>query len=127
MAYEALVSIGAYHLPEPSAYSGTTTTLADTARNTKGVLIGSVVRDDIASVKMSWNFISTADWAAILSKFSSAQGGSYINDVTFFCQDTGSRQTRKMYVSDRQASVCKRDREGNIIGYTDASLSLEEV
>ena len=124
---KALITIGGYALPEPSSYSATTATIADTARNVKGVLIGSVVRDDVASVQMSWNFISTADWANILSKFSPAQNGAYVQPVTFFCQDTGDWQTRQMIVSDRQASVFKRDKQGNIVGYTEAALSLEEV
>lgn len=122
-----LVSIGGYAVPSPSTYSATTSTLVDSGRNVQGYVIGSVVRDDIAKVEMSWNFISAEDWAALLSQFSPARGGSFYNNVTFFCQDTNAWETRQMYVSDRTASIYLRDAEGNIRGYTGASLSLVEV
>lgn len=129
MEHKPLITIGDYAVPEPSSYSATTATIADTARNVKGVLIGSVVRDNVASVQMSWNFISTTDWANLLQKFIPAPNGTgaYVQPVTFFCQDTGDWQTRDMVVSDRQASVFKRDKAGSIVGYTEAALSLEEV
>lgn len=127
LAFKALVSIGDYDFPAPSTYSGTTATLVDSARNTKGYVIGSVIREDIGKVEMSWLFISTADWKNILSQFSSVRGGAFYQDVTFFCQDIGGWTTRRMYVSDRTASIFKRDETGAIIGYVDASLSLVEV
>lgn len=123
----ALVSIGSYDFPAPSTYSGTTATLVDSARNTKGYVIGAVIRDDVAKVDMSWRFITVRDWAALLSKFSIARGGSFTHQVTFFCQDTGTWETREMYVSDRTASVFKRDANGHIVGYLDAALSLVQV
>ena len=36
MAFRALVSGGGYDFPEPSAYSGNTSTLVDSARNVSG-------------------------------------------------------------------------------------------
>lgn len=127
MAFKALVSIGEYDFPAPSTYTGTTATIVNSARNTKGYVIGSVIRDDVGKVEMTWRFISTQNWANILSKFSPKRGGNFFNSVTFFCQDTGTWETRRMYVSDRTANIFKRDSSGNIIGYTDASLSLVEV
>lgn len=123
----AMVSIGAYAFPEPSTYSSQTSTIVDGGRNVKGEYIGSVVREDIAKISMTWNFISVDDWATLLSKFSSATGGNFVNDVTFFLQDTGTWVTRKMYVSDRKANVFLRDELGNIRGYTNVSLNLIEV
>lgn len=124
---KALVSIGAYDVPAPSTYSGTTSTIVDSARNVNGYMIGSVIRDDVGKIEMSWNVISAADWSVLLSKFSIARGGSFINPVTFFCQDTNTWETRNMYVSDRSANVYLRDESGNIRGYQNARLSLIEV
>ena len=124
---KALVSIGGYDFPAPSTYSGTTTTIVDSGRNTKGYMVGAVIRDDVGKVEMSWKFISVSDWASILAKFSLKRGGAFINQVTFFCQDSGTWETREMYISDRQANVFLRDEAGNIRGYTDVSLSLVEV
>ncbi|OUQ22131.1 hypothetical protein B5E80_15135 [Flavonifractor sp. An135] len=122
-----LVSIGGYAVPAPSTYSATTATLVDSGRNVQGYVIGAVIRNDIAKIEMSWNFISAADWAALLSQFSPARGGSFYNNVTFFCQDSNSWETRQMYVSDRTASLYLRNEDGSVRGYTGASLSLVEV
>ena len=122
-----LVTIGSYAVPSPSTYSATTATLVDSGRNVQGKVIGAVIRDDVAKIAMTWNFISAQDWADLLSQFSPARGGNFYNSVTFFCQDTNAWETRQMYVSDRTASVFLRDSAGNIRGYTGASLSLVEV
>ena len=52
MAIKALVSVGGYDFPEPSTYSGNTSTLVDSARNADGVLVSSVIRDDISKVEI---------------------------------------------------------------------------
>ena len=122
-----MVSIGSFAFPEPSTYSATTSTVVDSGRNVKGYVIGAVIRDDIAKIECSWNYISAQDWANILAQFSPVRGGSFYNDVTFFLQDTNSWVTREMYVSDRQAQVFLRDKAGNIRGYQGATLSLVEV
>lgn len=123
----ALVSINGHDIPDPSTYAGTTSTVVDSGRNVEGYWVGSVIRDDIAKVEMSWNFITVQDWADILALFSRARGGDFVNSVTFFCQDTGTWETRQMYVNDRKANVFLRDKAGNIRGYTGAAINLIEV
>lgn len=124
---QALVSIGNFAFPSPSTYDSTTSTLVDSGRNVQGYVIGAVIRDDIAKVAMTWNFISAQAWADILAQFSPARGGSFYNNVTFFLQDTNSWVTRQMYVSDRTAGIYLRNPDGSIKGYQGASLSLVEV
>lgn len=128
MAYfTPLCTIAGTAIPDPSTYSGTTSTVVDSGRNAKGYVVGTVIRDDIGKVEMTWSFITVQDWANILKLFSIKQGGSFTNSVTFFCQDTGGWETRTMYVNDRKAAVFLRNRDGSIKGYKDASLSLIEV
>lgn len=127
MAFRALVTIGSYSFPQPATYSATTSTVVDSARNVAGYVVGSVIRDDIAKIELSWRFISAQDWANILSKFSIARGGKFYNNVTFFCQDTNQWETREMYVNDRTASIFRMDDEGNVLGYVNAKLNLIEV
>ena len=122
-----MVSIGSFAFPEPSTYSATTSTVVDSGRNVEGYVIGAVIRDDLAKISMTWNYISAQDWANISAQFSPARGGSFYNDVTFFLQDTNSWVTREMYVNDRTADVFLRDKAGNIKGYQGASLALIEV
>lgn len=124
----ALVSIGSYDLPEPSTYSGTTATIVDSSRNAQGVVIGAVIREDVAKIEMTWNFITPQEWATMLQKFSSKYGGSFYNDVTFFCDITNTWETRKMYVSDRTNNgVFMRNQDGTIRGYKGSRLALIEV
>jgi hypothetical protein len=116
--------IGGYSLPEPSAYSAITSTIVDSARNVSGYVVGSVVRQDVAKIEVSWKYLTVSQWARILSLFT----GSFYNDVTFFNQATGNYTTRKMYVSDRNASAWRRDpNTGEVLGWTGCSLSLVEV
>lgn len=124
----ALVSIGDYDLPAPSTYSGTTATLVDSARNTQGVVVGAVIREDVAKIEMTWNFIKPEDWAAMLQKFSSKYGGRFYNYVTFFCDISNTWETRLMYVSDRTNNgVFLRNEDGTIRGYKGSRLALIEV
>lgn len=124
----SLVTIGDFALPEPATYSGNTSTLVDTARNTQGVMIGSIIRDDVAKVELSWRYLTVEQWANINKLFKQSVGGKFINAVTFFDQSTGDWITRDMYVSDRKAGAWRRDPDnGNILGWTSCKLSLVEV
>ncbi len=121
---EALVSISGYDFPEPSTYSAVTSTIVDSARNVSGYVVGSVVRADVAKIELSWKYLTVQQWANILSLFTY----SFYNDVRFFNQATGSYDVRTMYVSDRNASMWRRDPDtGAVMGYTNCSLSLVEV
>lgn len=121
---KALVTIAETALPEPSTYSGITSTLVDSARNVKGYVVGSVVRSDVAKVEMSWKYLTAEQWASILSLFKK----NFYNEVTFYDQTIAGWSTRTMYVSDRQAGMFRRNPEnGDVMGYTDCRLSLVEV
>lgn len=121
---EALVMIGGYELPEPSTYNAVTSTIVDSARNVRGRVVGNVVRHDVAKVELSWRYLTAEQWATILSLFTY----SFYNDVRFLNQATNNYETRTMYVSDRNASMWRRDpNSGAIMGYTGCSLSLVEV
>lgn len=122
-----MVTVAGTALPEPSTYEGNTATIVDSARNVKGVMVGAVIRENVGKVSLGWNFLTVSEWANILALFDSTRGGNFINSVTFFCQDTGTWETRNMYVSDRNASVFIRDALGNITGYQNPKLSLIEV
>lgn len=121
---EALVTIGGYELPEPSTYSAITSTIVDSGRNVEGKVVGSVVRSDVAKIELGWKFLTVSQWATILSIFNS----SFFNEVRFFNQATGQYDVRTMYVSDRDASVFRRDpNSGAVMGWVNPKLSLVEV
>lgn len=121
---KALVSIGNFDFPEPSTYNATTSTIVDSARNVEGRVVGAVVRHDVAKIELSWKYLTSYQWAQILSLFTS----SFYNEVTFFNQVRNDYDTRTMYVGDRNAGMWRRDPQtGDVMGYTGASLSLIEV
>lgn len=120
----ALVSVGGFDFPEPSTYNATTATIVDSARNVQGRVVGAVVRPDVAKVELTWKYLTAAQWASVLSLFTN----SFYNDVRFLNQVTNSYDTRVMYVSDRTAGIFRRDPQtGDVMGYTNCSLSLVEV
>ena len=120
----ALVTIAGYELPEPSTYSANTATLVDSARNVQGVVIGSVIRNDVAKVELSWRYLTVEQWARILSLFNK----SFYNSVRFFNQSTGTYETRQMYVGDRSAGMWRRHPvTEEVMGWTECKLSLVEV
>ena len=128
MAYRALVSVNGYDFPEPSTYSGNTSTLVDSSRNVQGVMIGAVIRDDVAKVELSWRYLTVEQWANIQKCFRQSSGGKFINLVTFFDQSVGGWVTKEMYVSDRKSGLWRRDpKTGDVLGWTDCSFSLVEV
>lgn len=119
-----LVTVAGVALPEPSSYSAGTSTLVDSARNVSGYVVGSVVRNDVAKVELSWRYLTVRQWANVLSLFKN----NFYNQVTFFDQTTGDYTTRQMYVSDRNAGMWRRHPEtGEVLGWTECTLSLVEV
>ena len=121
---EALVSVGGYDFPEPSTYSAVTSTIVDSGRNVEGKVCGSVVRSNVAKIELTWKFLTVEQWATILSVFNS----SFYNEVRFFDQATGNYDVRTMYVSDRDASMFRRDpNSGAVMGWVNPKLSLVEV
>lgn len=128
MAFRALITVGGVPLPEPSEYGGNTSTVVDSARNVGGYFIGSVVRDDVAKVEASWRFLTVEQWADINKLFKRSVGGKFINTVTFFDQTTGDYATRQLYVSDRSASMFRRDPiDGRVMGWVGPRLALVEI
>ena len=121
---DALISIGGFDFPEPSTYTGTTSTIVDSARNVSGYVVGAIVRPDVAKIEVTWRYLTAQQWATILSLFSN----SFFNEVRFWNQVKNDYDTRTMYVSDRNAAMWRRDpKTGAIMGYTGCSLSLVEV
>lgn len=102
---EPLVEGGTgFAVPTPSTYIGNTATVVDSARNTDGFMIGTVIRNGVAKIQMTWNFITADDWAAMLQQFEPDYGGAFVRSVTFFNQTSGTLETRTMYVGDRTSS-----------------------
>ena len=126
MAFRALVSVDGYDFPDPSAYSANTSTLVDSGRNVEGKMVGSVIRDNVSKVEISWKYLTVEQWASILKCFRGAE--NFTNNVTFFDQSAGAWVTKEMYVNDRKAGLFRRDpKTGDVLGWMECSLALIEV
>lgn len=122
-----LQKVGKYKPPCPSEYVGKTSTIVDAGRNVKGVVVGAVVREDVAAVDVTFAYISVDVWAKILQQFDSKYGGSFYQWVTFFDQVSAKSSTRKMYVGDRTtAGMNVLDKHGKPQGWLGAKLELVE-
>ena len=126
MAFRALISVDGYDFPEPSTYSSNTSTLVDSGRNVEGRMVGSVIRDDISKIEISWRYLTVEQWSRILTCFTGKE--NFVNTVTFFDQRKGGWVTKEMYVNDRKANVFRRNpNNGDVMGWENPSLSLIEV
>ena len=120
----ALVTVNGTALPEPSSYEATTSTIVDSGRNTQGKVVWAVVRHDVAKVSLSWNYLTAAQWATVLSLFTR----NFYCSVRFLNQATNTYETRQMYVSDRTSGMWRRSQNsGNVMGWAGCKLALVEV
>ena len=109
---------------EPSSYSQTTSTFVDSGRNTKGKVVGSVIRHNVSSIEIHWKVLDLTTWSRINLKFKN----KFYHEVEFHDQVIGGMRRTKMYVSDRTASIGRLDpTDGTPLYYVDCSLTLVEV
>ncbi len=91
-------------------------------------MIGTVIRDDLGKVELTWKMLSVSQWSRVLQCFDRRYGGRFYNNVTFFDMVSGNYVTRLMYVSDRSTSMWHRDAAtGEVSGWLNCSLNLIEV
>ena len=124
MAIPALKTVDGVAWPEPSSYSANTATLVDSARNVEGKVVGSVVRNGVSKIEVSWKYLTAKQWANIIGPFDT----NFYVRCRFFDQTTADYVTKEMYVSDRTASIFRRDPQtGEVMGWVEPKLSLIEV
>ena len=120
----ALITVNNVEWPEPSEYSANTSTLVDSARNVKGYVVGSVIRSGVSKIEVKWRYLTARQWASIIGPFDA----NFYCSVRFFDQTSASYVTKQMYVSDRKAGMWRRHpTTGEVMGWTDCSLSLVEI
>ena len=128
MSIKSLITVDGIALPMPSTYSAGIFTIVDSARNTQGEMVGSVVRDNVAKIDVTWRELTIKEWANILQLFERDTGGQFVNFVKFFDPARGKYFTREMYVGDRKADGWRVDpKTGNIVAWRDCTLNLIEV
>jgi len=113
-------------LPTPSTYDGSASTLVDSSRNSKGVVITQVIRSDIAKVELSWNYLTREQYATLCQLFEPLYGGAFYNKVKFFDTIKGDWNTKIMYCGDRKFNTANitLDSQGRPIGFKGVKISL---
>lgn len=116
--------------PTPSTYKMTSSTFVDSARNTKGVVVGSVIREGVRAIEMSWNFLDQTQFTLVASFFDT----NFYFECQYYDTITGQMETKNMYCSDRPSDMAQikvdLDANGNITsvkGYEGTTISLIEV
>ena len=89
--------------PCPSSYKCTTATIVNEARGITGYVQGSVVRENVLSVEISFNVISCAKWSKLMAQFDKNGGGNFFRRMTVFDQRINAWRTATFYVSDRDS------------------------
>jgi len=141
----------AWCLPTPASYGSNTKSVVDQGTSISGHFLGSIVRDDVAHISMSWSYLSAEDWALINQLFRSETAGAdvihkcgnttlfldqngqpaehsgFINRVRFYDQTMARWNEREMYISDRGAGLWRMNQNGGVAGWLDCSLDLTEV
>ena len=92
---------GSLVIPCGSTYKTTSTTLVDSARDTKGYVKGNVVRRAIRKVEISWKVLDEATFSKI-AKFMNTNFYFY---GYYFDNDDNEWQTRQFYHGDLVASA----------------------
>lgn len=124
MAITSLITVDGFAWPEPSTYNASTSTLVDSARNVQGVVVGAIVRNDVAKIEVTWRYLTAKQWAEVIGPFTT----NFYVTATFYNQATASYTTRTMYCSDRTAGMWRRHPEtGEVMGWVDCKISLVEV
>lgn len=124
MSIPALITVNGFAWPEPSEYSANTSTIVDSGRNVNGVVVGAVVRSGVSKIEVKWKYLTAQQWASVISPFDTA----FYASVRFYDQSSAGYVTKQMYVSDRKASMFRRDPQtGEVMGWVNPSLSLVEV
>lgn len=125
-----------YFMPPFWDYKMTSTTVVDSSRNSKGVVVSNVIREGIRKVEVSWQFLDCADFSYVAKLFEDASvggNGAFMFYVKYF--DTirnalidSYSENRKFYIGDRVSDTAKikLDSNGFPVGYTNVKLSLIE-
>lgn len=93
--------------PIASTYKTTSSTVVDSSRNSKAIVIASVIRAGIRKIELTWRVISITNYALISSFLNEAD--NFMFYAYYFDQDTNSWLTKKFYVGDRVADALKNE------------------
>lgn len=126
-------------IPANYDYKMTSETVVDSARNSKGFVVATVIREGIRKIELKWNYLTKTEYSNLMQLFESKYNGSFFFYCKYFDEVAGNvidsetdlidGQPRMFYVGNRVGDVAKikLDSSGYPIGYVGVTLSLIEV
>ena len=115
-----IIKINGAGIPNPSAVSMVKSTTVDASRNADGVTVGQIVGRTLNKLDgLTWNVLSAAQWASLLTIFD-----QFSFNVTFVDPQTNDWVTRPCYVGDRSATPFAYDSNGKPTFYRDCKANL---
>lgn len=118
----------------PSDYSGSSSTIVNSARNSQGQVVGDVIAHDVAKVELKWNYLTIAEYSALAKIFKTdffvpccffdVVEGTWEGDNSQ--APSGANNVRIFYCGDRKVDFAHitLDSNGAPIGYSNVSLHL---
>ncbi len=95
-------------------------TIVDSARNTKGVVVGQKIgRDQQKLDDLEWAYLSAEMWSQILKEFD-----NFFVTVTYPDMVNNTWTTRKMYPGDRTATPFHLGENGMPLDYLNCKVNL---
>ena len=118
---EPLVYANGWALPWMSEYNPESAVFVDAARNSAGVMIGGVIRENVSKIEVTWRWLPVAEWAKVCQI-------PFKCMVKFFDQETGTWSTKEMYKSDTTARGKQMDfRTGRLKGWFECRIAFIQV
>jgi len=100
---------GSVEVPIGDTYKTTSTDVFDGGRNSKGVMIGNLIRANIRKIELSWKIISNANYVLLASFFADNK----FFYAYYYDTDTGTWLTKYFYVgADRSVDTVKNKQIG---------------
>lgn len=117
----AYLAINGYELPPcKRGVSVVVTTVVDSARNSKGVVVGQKIgRDQYKIDGLEWVWLTASQWKKILSILN-----NFFVNVTFNDPVSNKRKTIKMYCGDRTGEPFWVNSKGTPTHYKNCKVNL---
>ena len=122
---KSLLEIEGVEIPYPTHYRMMSSTIVDSGRNNKGIMVGSVVREGVRKLELEWNYLSAQNLQQIMTLLES----KFELGCVYYDTIQGDWLSKTFYAGDRECLSAKQrlDSQGKIVGYENVRISLVEV
>lgn len=106
--------------PDKDSANNLIATLVNSGRNADAVVTAQKIGRDQEKISMKWNYLEKDVWEQLLRFWDE----NFFFNFTYYSRVTGTRITRKFYISDRQDKPFNVDAQGIPTAYVDCSANV---